>query len=81
LIVTGREAALPTAGADVRPLFEPAKMGTGKHLGALDAGAGLSRLAHWNDGPSRLKPHPLGPFRFPNEKPGFWPGESKTFRT
>ena len=20
-------------------------------------------------------PHPLGPFLFPNEKPGFWPGE------
>jgi hypothetical protein len=35
------------------------------------------RLAHWNDGPS-LSPA-LAPFLFPNEKPGFWPGESKTF--
>jgi len=26
---------------------------------SIDAGAGLSRLAHWNDGPSNP---PLGPF-------------------
>ena len=57
----------------------PGSLGNGRSLGALDAGAGCPRLAHWNDGPSPQSP--LGPFLFPNKKPGFWPGESKTFRT
>jgi hypothetical protein len=42
----------------------------------------LARGRHWrmrNDGPS---PSPgWGYFFISNEKPGFWPGESKTFRT